>query len=134
MLTRSSHSSSRAKVVHSTTPSYLLATIVVILLTKLMSGTFFWKIYFVIIVGKTNSRKLFILLSSQNESNFSYHGKIYKHFPLPLNQKPTHLNLPLRLSPPRVVIVRMLRKRSTMLIIGRCFKPMSFNFKVFPTS
>jgi hypothetical protein len=56
-------------------PSYLLTTIVAILPTKLMSATFFPRISFVIIVGK-DIRKLFILPSSQNISNFDYHNKI----------------------------------------------------------
>ncbi len=43
--------------------------------------------------------KLFVLPSSQNRSNFDYHCKIYKYLLLPLNQKPRHLCLPLRLSP-----------------------------------
>jgi hypothetical protein len=44
--------------------------------------------------------------------------------------KSKHLNLPLELSPPRVIPVRMLR-RSTMLIRRRCFKPMPFKFKLY---
>jgi hypothetical protein len=68
------------------------------------------------------------LPSSRNRSNSDYHGKICQHLPLPLNQKPRHFNLPLRLSPPRVILLRMLRKRSTMLIKGRCFKPMPLSF------
>jgi hypothetical protein len=97
--------------------------------TKLMSVTFLPRISFVIIVGKKDIRKLFILPSSWNESNFNYQGKIYLHFPLPLNQKPRHLNLPLMLSPPRVIPIKMLRRRSTMLTRGKCFKPMSLKFK-----
>jgi hypothetical protein len=48
---------------------------------------------------------------------------------LPLNQKPRHFNLPFRLSSPRVIPVRMLRRRRKMLIRGRCFKPMPLKFK-----
>jgi hypothetical protein len=80
-----------------------------ILPTKLMSATFLPRISFLIIVGKRDIRKLFVFPSSQNRNNFNYHGKIYQHLPLPLNQKPRHLNLPLRLSPPRVIIIRMLK-------------------------
>ncbi len=86
------------------------------------------KTFFVIIVGKRDIRKLLVLPSSRNRSNSDYHGKICQHLPLPLNQKPRHFNLPLRLSPPRVILLRMLRKRSTMLIKGRCFKPMPLSF------
>jgi hypothetical protein len=55
-------------------------------------------------------------------------AKSTKNFPLPLNKKPRHFNLPFRLSPPRVILVRMLKKRSTMLTKGRCFKPMPLKF------
>ncbi len=36
-----------------------------------------------IIVGKKDIRKLFVLPSSQNGSNFDYHDKICYHLPLP---------------------------------------------------
>jgi len=94
----------------------------VILPTKLMNATFLLRISFVIIVGKGDIKKFFILPSSRNGSNSDYHGKNLLAFPLPLNQKPKHLNLPLRLSPLRVIPIRMLRKRSIMLTKGRCFK------------
>jgi hypothetical protein len=83
-----------------------------------------------ITVGKRDIKKVFILPSSRKGSNSDYHGKIYQHLPLPLNQKPRHLSLPLKLSPPRVIPIRMLRRRSTMLRRRRCFKPMSFKFKL----
>ncbi len=105
-------------------PSHLLTTTMAILPTKLMNATFLPRISFVIIVGKMDIKKLFILLSSRNGSNSNYHGKIYQHLPLPLNQKWRHLNLPLKLSSPKVIPVIMLR-RNTMLTQGRCFKPMS---------
>ncbi len=128
--TRSSHFSSRAKKCTWLHPSYLLTTTVIILPTKLVSVTFFPKISFVIIVGKKDIRKLFILFSSWNRSNSDYHGKICLHLPLPFNQKPRHFNLPLRFSPPRVIPVRMLKRKNIMLIRGRCFKPMPFKFKL----
>jgi hypothetical protein len=49
---------------------------VAILPTKLMSATFFLKITFVIIVGKRDIRKLFVLPSSRDGNNSDYHGKI----------------------------------------------------------
>jgi hypothetical protein len=103
---------------------------VAILPRKLLSATFLLRIFFVIIVGKKDIRKLFILLSSRNGNNSNYHGKIYQHLLLPLNQKPRHLSFPLRLSPPKVILIKMLRK-STMLIRGRCFKPMLLKFKLY---
>jgi hypothetical protein len=45
--------------------------------TKLVSATFLLRIFFVIIVGMKDIRKLFGLPRSQNESNSDYHGKIY---------------------------------------------------------
>jgi len=102
-----------------------------ILPTKLMSVTFFPRISFVIIVGKKDIRKLFILPSFRNGNNSDYHGKIYEHLPLPFNQKPRHLSFPLRFSPPKVIQVRMLKEKNTMLTRGRCFKPMSLKFKLY---
>jgi hypothetical protein len=95
-----------------------------------MSATFLSKISFMIIVGNRDIRKLFVLPSSRNESNSNYDSKICQHLSSPLHQKPRHFNLPLKLSPPRVILVRMLRRRSTMLTRGRCFKPMPFKFKL----
>jgi hypothetical protein len=104
---------------------------VVILPTKLVSVTFFPRISFVIIVGKRDIKNLSILPSSQSGGNSDYNGKICQHLPLSLNQKPRHLNLPLRLCPPRVIPTRMLRRRSKMLIRKRCFKPMQFKFRLY---
>jgi hypothetical protein len=103
---------------------------VAILPTKLVSATFFSRISFVIIVGNMDIRKLSILPSSWNGSNCDYHNKIYQHLPLPLNQKPRHFSLLLRLCPPMVISVRTFRRRNTMLTRGRCFKPMPFKFKL----
>ncbi len=50
-------------------PSYLFITIVAILPTKLVNATFFPRISFVIIVGKRDIRKFFVLPSSWNKSN-----------------------------------------------------------------
>ncbi len=112
-------------------PSYLFITTITILLTKLVNATFIMRISFVIIVGKRDIKKLFILPSSWNGSNFNYHGKICQHLPLPFNQKPRHISLPLRLPPPRVIPLRMLKRKNTMLTRGRCFKPMPFKFKLY---
>ncbi len=62
--TKSSHSSSRAKAMHWLHPSYLLATTVAILPIKLMNETFLPRISFVIIMGKRDIMKLFVLPSS----------------------------------------------------------------------
>ncbi len=64
-----------------------------------MNATFLPRIFFVIIVGKKDIRKLFVLLSSRNGSNFDYHDKICQHLLLPLNQKLRHLSLPLKVFP-----------------------------------
>jgi hypothetical protein len=99
--------------------------------TKQVNATFISKISFVITMGKKDIKKLFVLPSSRKGSNFDYHDKVCQHFPLRLNQKPRHLSLPLKLSPPRVIIMRMLRKKNTMLTRGMCFKPMPFKFKLY---
>jgi hypothetical protein len=70
------------------------------------------------------------LPSFRNKSNSDYHGKICQHLPLPLNQKPRHLNLPRKFSSPKVIPIRMLRRRNTMLTRERCFKPMPLKFKL----
>jgi hypothetical protein len=103
---------------------------VAILPIKLVNATSLLKISFVIIVEKRDIRKLSILLSSRNENNSDYHNKICKHLLLLFNQKPKHLSLQLRFSPSKVILVRMLRRRSTMLTRRRCFKPMLLKFKL----
>ncbi len=112
-------------------PSYLLVTIVVILHTKLTSATFLSSISFVIIVRKRDIKKLFVFPSSRNGNNSDYHNKICQHLSLPLNQKPRHFSLTFKLSPPRVIPIRMLKRRNTMLLRRRCFKPMVFKFKLY---
>jgi len=102
-----------------------------ILPTKLVSATFLLKISSVIIVAKRDIRKLSVLPCSQSRSNSDYNDKICQHLLLYLNQKPRHLSLPFRLCPPKVIPPRMLRRRSTMLTRGRCFKPMQFKFKLY---
>jgi hypothetical protein len=87
-------------------------------------------IFFVIIIRKKDIKKLFVLPSSRNKNNYNYHDKIYQHLPKPLNQKPRHLSLPLKLSPPRVTPVIMLKK-NTMLIKESYFKPILLKFKLY---
>jgi hypothetical protein len=99
-----------------------------ILPTKLVSATFLLRISFVIVVRKRDIKKLFVLSNSRNSD---FHGKICQHLLLPLHQKPKHVSIPLKLSLPRVISIRMLRRKSTMLTRGRCFKPMSLKFKLF---
>jgi hypothetical protein len=74
--TRSSHSSSRAKAMHSATPILPSYNYYGILPTNLVSATFLSRISFVIIVGKRDIKKLFVSPNSRNENNFNYHGKI----------------------------------------------------------
>jgi hypothetical protein len=93
--------------------------------------TLFLRISFVIIVGKKDIKELFVLPSFRNGSNSDYQGKICQHLPMPFNQKLRHLSLPLRLSPPRVIPVGMLRRRSAMLTRRRCFKPMPLKFTLY---
>jgi hypothetical protein len=47
----------------------------------------------VIIMGKKDIRKLFVLPSSQHKSNSNYHGKICLHLLLPFNSA-FHLGFP----------------------------------------
>jgi hypothetical protein len=128
--TRSSHSSSRAKVVHLVTPILPSCNYCDNLAHKTSECNIPSKDLFCDYYGKEDIKMLFVLPSSQNESNSDYHGKICQHLLLPLNQKPRNFNLPLKLSPPRVILVRMLKKRNTMLIRRRCFKPMPLKFNL----
>ncbi len=48
-----------------------------------------------------------------------------------LQPKAKALNFPFKLSPPRVIPIRMLRRKSTMLTRGKCFKPMPLKFKLY---
>jgi Ni,Fe-hydrogenase I cytochrome b subunit len=62
-------------------PSYLLATIVAILATELVSATILPKISFVIIVGKRDIKKMFVLPSSRNGyiDDILVHSKGFLH-------------------------------------------------------
>jgi hypothetical protein len=75
--TRSSYFFSKAKVVHSTTPILPSCNYCGNPAHNANECNIPAKDFFVIIVGKRDIRKLFILLSFQNERNFDYHGKIY---------------------------------------------------------
>jgi len=113
--TRSSHSFSMAKVVHSVTPILPSYNYCGNLAHKVNECNIPSENLFVIIVGKRDIMKLFILRSFHNGSNSNNHDKIGQHLLLPLNQKPRHLNLALMLSPPNVILIRMLKRRNTML-------------------
>jgi hypothetical protein len=60
-------------------------------------------------VGKRDIKKLFVLPSFRNRNNSDYHDKIYHHFMLPFNQKLRHFSLSLKFSPPKVILIRMLK-------------------------
>jgi len=83
--TRSSHSSSRAKAVHLAAPILPFYNYNGNPTHKASECNIPFDDFFVIIVGKRDIRKLFVLLGSQNGSNFNNHDKIYQHLPLPLN-------------------------------------------------
>jgi len=129
--TRSSHSSSRAKMVYLVAPSVPPCNYCGNPTHQTSECNIPFEDLFCDYCGKREIREFFVLPSFQNISNFDYHSKICQHLPLPLNQKPKHLSLPPKLSPPRVITIRMPRRRSTMLTRRRCFKPMSFKFKFF---
>jgi len=129
--TKSSHSSSRTKTVHSATPILPFCNYCGNPTHKANECNIPSEDLFCDYCGKRDIRNLFVLPSSQSGSNSDYNGKICQHLPLSLNQKPRHLNLPLRLYPPRVIPTRMLRRRNIMLTRGRCFKPMPFKFRLY---
>jgi hypothetical protein len=84
--TRSSYSSSKAKAVHLVAPilpscNYYGNPTYKANECNIPSEDLFCDYY-----GKEGHQKLFILPSSQTRSNSDYHGKIYQHLSLPLNQ------------------------------------------------
>jgi hypothetical protein len=104
---RSSHSSSRAKMVHLATPILPYCNYCGNLAHKASECNIPSEDLFCDYCDK-DIKKLSVLLSSRNGSNSDYHDKICQHLSLLLNQKPRHLSLPLRLCPPRVIPIRML--------------------------
>jgi len=84
-LTRSSHSSSRAKTVHSATPILPSYNYCGNLAHKASECNIPSKDLFCDYCGKRDIRKLSVLPSSRNRSNSDYHGKICQHLPLSLN-------------------------------------------------
>jgi hypothetical protein len=127
-LTKSSHSSSTAKAVHLTTPILPPFNHCGNPAHKANKCNILFEDLFCDYYGKEGHQKVVcfakfpewkqLRLSQQNLPTFSA-------TPQP------HLSFPLKLSPPRVILVRMLRRRSTMLIRGRCFKPMLLKFKLY---
>ncbi len=129
--TRSSHSSLRTKAVHLSTPILPSCNYCGNLAYKTSECNILFEDFFCGYCGKEGHQETVCFANSQNGNNFDYHGKICQHLPLPLNQKPRCLSLPLKLCLPRVIPVRMLRRRNKMLTRGRCFKPMPFKFRLY---
>jgi hypothetical protein len=125
--TRSSHSSLRAKAVDSVAP--ILPSYIYLgnLAHKTSECNIPSKDLFCDYCGKKGHQEVVYFTKVRNESNFDYCGKIYQHLLLPLNQKARHLSLPFKFSPPRVIAIRMLRKRSTMLTRGGASNPCRSN-------
>jgi hypothetical protein len=128
--TRSSHSSSRAKVVHLATPILPSCNYCGNPAHKASECNILFEDFFCVIVGKRDIEKIVCFAKFSKRKQFRLPRQNLLAFFAALNQKPRHLNLPFRFSPPRVIPVRMLRRRSTMLVRGRCFKPMLFKFKL----
>ncbi len=129
--TISSHSSSRAKMVHAVAPILPSYNYCGNLAHKVSEcNTPFWGSLLRLLWERGTPGSCLFLPSSRNESNSDYHGKIFQHLSLPLNQKPKHVSLPLKLSPPRVIIIWMLKRKNTMLTKRRCFKPMLLKFNL----
>jgi hypothetical protein len=97
--TRSSHSSSRVKAMHSVAPILPSYNYYGNPIHKANECNILSEDLFCDYCGKKDIKKLFVLPSSWNESHSDYHDKISEHLLLPFNQKPRHFNLPLRLFP-----------------------------------
>jgi len=129
--TRSSHSSLRAKAVHSTAPILPFCTYYDNPIHKVSECNIPFKDFFCDYWEKKGHQEAIYFAKFLKWKQLWLPWQIYQHFLLPLNQKPRHLNLPFRLCPPKITLIRMLRRRSTMLTRGRCFKPMPLKFKLY---
>jgi len=103
--TKSSHSSSRAKTVHLAAPILPYCNYCGNPTHKANECNIPFEDLFCDYCGKKGHQEV-VLPSSWNGNNSDYHGKICQHLPLPLNQKPRLFSLPLKLSPPKVILVR----------------------------
>ncbi len=130
-LTRSSHSSSRTKAVHSATPILPFCNYCGNPAHKANECNIPFKDIFCDHCEKEGHQESVCFAKFPERKQLRLQRQNLQHLLLSLNQKPRHLSLPLRLCPPKVIPTRMLRRRSTMLTRGRCFKPMQFKFRLY---
>ncbi len=128
-LTWSSHSSSKAKVVHSTTPILPFCNYCGNLAQKASECNIHSEYFFCDYCGKEGHQEVVCFAKFPERKQLLLPWQNLPTSFAPLNQKRKHLSLRLKLSRPKVIPVRMLRRKNTMLIRGRCFKPMLFKFK-----
>ncbi len=100
-------------------PSFLLGTTMAIMPTKLVSATFLLRISFVIIMGNRDIRQFWLPMQNLPTSSVAHQPKAKAPQPS------------IQVSSPRAILIRMLRRRNTMLTRGRCFKPMPLKFKLY---
>ncbi len=130
MPTRSSHSSSKAKAVHLAAPILPSCNYCGNPAHKANECNIPFEDLFCDYCGKNGHHEVVYFPKFSKWKQLRLPQQNLLASSVAFNQKPRHLNLPLRLSPPRIILVRMLRRRSTMLTRGRCFKPMPFKFKL----
>jgi len=116
MLIKSSHYSLMVKEVHSITPILPSCNYCGNLAHKASECNIPFEDLFCDYCGKigTSGSCLFYEILRVETTPITM-AKFANIFRCPSNQKPRHLSLPFRLSPPKVIPVRMLRRRSTML-------------------
>jgi hypothetical protein len=127
--TRSSYSSSKAKAVHLVAPILPSCNYYGNPTYKANECNIPSEDFFCDYCGKEGHQEVvyFAKFRNQNQLRLPWQN-LPASFTAP-QPKPRHLNLPLMLSPPKVIPVKMLRRRSIMLTKGRCFKPMPLKFK-----
>jgi hypothetical protein len=130
MPTRWSHSSSRTKAVHLTPPILPSCNYCGNLAHKPSECNIPFEDLFNDYCGKEGHQKAICFAKFLEWMHLWLLGQNLPASSATFNQKPRHFSLPLKFSSLRVILVRMLRRRSIMLTRGRCFKPMSLKFKL----
>ncbi len=129
--TKSSHSSSRAKSMHSVPPILPSCNYCCNPTHKASECNIPFEDLFCDYCGEKGDQEIVYFAKFQKRKQLWLpEQNLPTSFATP-QPKPRHLSLPLRFSPPGVILVRMLRRRSTILTRGRCFKPMPLKLKLY---
>ncbi len=129
--TRSSHSSSRAKAVHLATPILLSCNYCGNPAHKASECNIPFEDLFCDYCGKEGHQEDVCFAKFPERKQLRLPWQNLPATSVVPQPKAKALQPSIQLCPPRVIPTRMLRRRSTMLIRGRCFKPMQFKFRLY---